>query len=107
MDRLFLLIAGVVALGHYFMIVPVLVSTYRGYRNCKTIICPESHQIAELELKALHASLLSALGKHWVRVKWCSLWPGKKGCAEECVKENWPSPTEEHGSPQRKQAKLN
>jgi hypothetical protein len=25
------------------------------------------------------------LGKHRVRVKWCSLWPRKKGCAEKCV----------------------
>jgi len=107
MDRLFLLIAAVVALGLYFIIVPVVVSAYRSYRSRKTIICPESRQIAEVELKAVHASLMSALGKHWVRVKWCSLWPGKKGCAEECVKENWPSPTEEHGSPQRDQAKLN
>jgi hypothetical protein len=89
MNRLFVLIAGVVTLGLYFVIAPVFVDTYRRYRNRKTIICPDTGQIAEVEIKAARASLMSALGKDWVRVKWCSLWPRKKGCAEECVKEDW------------------
>ena len=89
MDRLFLLIAGLVALGLYFVIAPVVTNTYRRYRNRKTIICPDTGQIVEVDLKAVRASLMSTLGKHSVRVKWCSLWPRKKGCAQECVKEDW------------------
>jgi Fe2+ or Zn2+ uptake regulation protein len=89
MDRLFLLIAGLVAVGLYFVIAPVVTNTYRRYRNRKTIICPDTGQIVEVELKAVRASLMSTLGKHSVRVKWCSLWPRKKGCAQECVKEDW------------------
>jgi hypothetical protein len=89
MDRLILLLAGVIALGFYFVIAPVVMNTYRRYRNRKTVICPDTGQIAEVELKAARASLLSAFGKHWVRVKWCSLWPRKKGCAEECVRQYW------------------
>jgi hypothetical protein len=89
MERLFLLTAGIVTLGLYFVVAPVFVDTYRRYRNRKTIICPDAGQIAEVEVKALHAGLMSVLGKHQARVKWCSLWPRKKGCAEDCVKEDW------------------
>ena len=87
MARLFLLIAVVIALGLCFVVAPIVVNTYRRYRGRKTIICPDTGQIAEVEIKALNASLMSALGMDWVRVKWCSLWPRKKDCAQECMKE--------------------
>jgi hypothetical protein len=83
MDRLFLLMAGVVALGLYFVIAPAVVNTYRRYRKRKTIICPDTGQLVEVELKAVHAGLMSALGKHWVRVKRCSLWPRKKAVLKD------------------------
>lgn len=89
MNRVFLLIAGIAALGLYFVIVPVFVDSYRRYRNRKTIICPNSGQIAEVEAKAWRAGLMSLLGNHRARVKWCSLWPRQKGCGEECVTETW------------------
>jgi hypothetical protein len=91
MNRLFFLTVGVIALGSYFVIAPVVAETYRRYRGRKTIICPDTGQIAEVNLKATTAAAASALGKNWVRVKWCSLWPRKKGCARECVREYWGS----------------
>jgi hypothetical protein len=91
MNRVLLLIAGVVTLGSYFVIAPVVVDTYRRYRGRKTIICPETGQIVEVNLRAATAGALSAVGKNWVRVKWCSLWPRRKGCAQECVREYWGS----------------
>jgi hypothetical protein len=97
MNRLLTLIAGVVTLGLYFVIAPVATDTYRRYRKRKTVICPDTGQIAEVELKAVQAGLMSALGKHWVRVKRCSLWPRKQGCAQECVRDNWPSPSDAPG----------
>jgi hypothetical protein len=101
MNRAFLLIGGVVFLGITYAITPVVADTYRRYRGRKTSVCPETGQIAEAELKAVQASLLSVLGKHWVRVKWCSLWPRKKGCAEECVKDYWNSSEENQNKKQR------
>ena len=89
MNRLFLLIAGVASLGAYFVIRPVVADSYRRYRGRKTVICPDTAEIAELELNAGTASAISALGKRWVRVKWCSLWPRRKGCRQECVQEYW------------------
>ncbi|HXV83960.1 MAG TPA: hypothetical protein VEG60_29250 [Candidatus Binatia bacterium] len=85
MNRVFLLIGATVFLGSIYVVAPVVADTYRRYGMRRTVICPETGQIAEVELRAVQASLFSALGKHWVRVKWCSLWPRKKGCAEKCV----------------------
>jgi len=50
MDHLFLLIAGVVTLGLYFVIAPMVTDTYRRYRKRKTVICPDTDQIAEVIL---------------------------------------------------------
>ena len=95
MNRVFLLFAGVVTLGLYFVVGPAVVSSFRRYRGRRTIICPETDQIAEMEIKAGQASVMVALGKHDLRVKWCSLWPRRKGCAEECLKDDWQSAGEE------------
>ena len=94
MIGVFLLIASVVALGLYFIVAPAAFSTYRRYRGRRTIICPETAQIAEMEIKAGQAGVMAALGKHNLRVKWCSLWPRRKGCAEDCVKDQWQSAEE-------------
>jgi hypothetical protein len=88
------LIAGIIALGLYFMIAPLVLSTYRRFRGRRTIICPETGQIVEVELKAGRAGLMSIFGTQLARVKRCSLWPRKKGCAEECVQQYWQPPIE-------------
>ena len=91
MIGIILLIAGVVIIGIYFVVTPAVLSTYRRYRGRRTIICPETDQIVEMELKAGQAGIMAAFGKHHLRVKWCSLWPRRKGCAEECLKDDWPA----------------
>ena len=85
MNRVLLLITGTVLLGSVYVVAPVLSDNYRRYRGRRTVICPELGQIAELELKAKRASLLSVLGTRWLRVRRCSLWPRNKGCAQKCV----------------------
>lgn len=94
MIGVFLLIGGVVVLGFYFVVAPAVLRTYRRYRGRRTIICPETDQIAEMTFKAGHAGIMAALGKQDLRVKWCSLWPRRKSCAEECVKDDWPTAAE-------------
>lgn len=98
MNRLLLLIAGVIALGLYFVIAPLVLSTYRRLRGRRTIVCPETGQIVEVELKAGRAGLMSIFGTKLARVKTCSLWPRKKGCSEECVQEYWQSPIKDRSS---------
>ena len=85
MNRVLLFITGTVLLGSVYVVAPVLSDNYRRYRGRKTVICPEIGQLAELELKAKRASLLTTLGTRWLRVRRCSLWPRNKGCAQKCV----------------------
>ena len=87
MNRVFLLIIGTVLLGSVYVVAPLLSDSYRRYRGRKTVICPKTGQIAELELKAKRASVLAALGTRWLRVRHCSLWPRNKGCAQKCVED--------------------
>ena len=95
MNRIYLLIAGAVTLGVYFLVAPAALSVYRRYRGRRTIICPETDQIAEIDIKAGRAGVTAALGRPSLHVKWCSLWPRRTGCAEECVKNNgWGSAAE-------------
>ena|SRR6188474_1847945 len=89
MIGVWLLIAGVVVLGLCFIVAPVMLATYRRYRGRRTIVCPETDQIVEIDLQAGRAGMMAAFGKNEVRVKWCSLWPRRKGCKEECIKEGW------------------
>ena len=85
MNRIFWLIFGVTLLGTAYVVRPVMTDTYRRYRGRKIVVCPETGQIAEIELNAKEATLLSALGNLWLRVKWCSLWPRQERCAEDCL----------------------
>jgi hypothetical protein len=84
-----LLIAGVIVLGLCFIVAPVMLATYRRYRERRTIVCPENDQLVEIDLQAGRASMMAALGKNELRVKWCSLWPRRKGCGEACIREGW------------------
>ncbi len=85
-------ISAIVAAAILLVLAPVGLGTYWRYRNRKVITCPENHKLAEVELNAGRAGLMSALGKSKLAVQWCSRWPQKRGCAEDCVKENWPNP---------------
>jgi hypothetical protein len=94
MRGVFLLIGGVIALGLYFVVAPAVLSSYRRYRGRRTIICPETDQICEMELHAGRAGIMAAFGKQYLRVKRCSLWPGRKDCAQACAKQDWPAASE-------------
>jgi hypothetical protein len=75
-----------------FLLLALALDTYRRYRKRKVIICPENQNFAEVNIKAGRAGLMTAFGRSKLSVGWCSRWPQKRGCAEGCVKENWPMP---------------
>src|SRR5262245_44651139 len=85
---------GTVTLGLCFVVIPVAFTVYHRYRGRRTIICPDIDQIVEMEIKAARAGIMAAFGKPSLRVKGCSLWPRRKGCAESCLKVDWPSARE-------------
>jgi hypothetical protein len=91
METPLLMIAVIVATGLVLVVIPVALDSYQRFRHRKVLVCPDTHQMAEVMPKAWDAALRTALArKPSLRVKWCSLWPKKMGCDEKCVKENWP-----------------
>ena len=97
MNRVFWLLLGVTVLGAVYVVAPLVTDTYRRYRGRKFVVCPDTGQIAEVELKAKRASLFSAFGKEWARVRWCNLWPRRKGCAQDCLKNLCDRGSRHHG----------
>jgi hypothetical protein len=92
MNSLLLLILVIGATGLLFVVAPVVIDIYVRYRGGKVLNCPETLGAAEVTLKTHRAALGAAFGHRVLRVKSCSWWPKKMGCAEQCVKENWPAP---------------
>lgn len=85
-----ILIAATVALGLFYIVLPFTFDVYRRFRYRKVVTCPDTHGLAEVRLNACWAALTAVFHKPALRVKSCTLWRRKNGCAEGCVKENWP-----------------
>ena len=92
MDGPLLLIVLIAATGLLFVIAPVVIDIYARYRGRKALNCPDNRSPAKVTLDTHRAALAAAFGKRVLRVKSCSFWPTKKGCAEHCINENWPAP---------------
>ena len=80
-----IVIFAVVALGVLFVLVPLVIYTFGRYRASRTVACPETGEQVRLDLDASRAAWTTALGRPSLRVRWCSLWPQRKGCAQECT----------------------
>jgi hypothetical protein len=88
---LLILIAAVIVMGFFYAVLPFALDAYRHFRHQKVVTCPDTRGLAEVKLNARWAALTAIFRKPVLRVKSCTLWPKKKGCAEGCVRENWPS----------------
>ncbi len=88
---LLVLIAAVIVMGFFYAVLPFALDAYRRFRCQKVVTCPDTRGLAEVKLNARRAALTAIFRKPVLRVKSCTLWPKKKGCAEGCVRENWPS----------------
>lgn len=89
MNTSLLMMLGILAIGVVLVAFPVAADIAARYRGRKLVRCPETRQLVEIQLNARRALWTAAFGEAVPRVKSCSLWPKKKGCSEECVKENW------------------
>jgi hypothetical protein len=86
-----LLIATLVVLAVIYNVLLFGFDAYRRFHNCKIVTCPDDHSLAEVRLRTVWALVTGIIGKSQLRVKNCTRWPRKKGCAENCVKDNWPA----------------
>jgi hypothetical protein len=91
MKNIFILIAATIAVGLLYKIYPAMRYVYGRFRDKKVVMCPDTESLADVELNAGCAAFTALFRKPVLRVKSCSLWPGKKGCAEGCVEDNWPT----------------
>ena len=82
------IIIGILALGALYVLLPVVLTTFLRYRGRKALTCPETGQTAEVGLDAARAAAGSAFGKLALRVKSCSLWPERAGCARRCLESS-------------------
>jgi hypothetical protein len=79
--------AAIITLAAVFVLLPVVVLTFQRYRKKRVLRCPETKTLAEVDIDAPRAAFSSAFGKPLLKVKNCSLWPKRKGCDEECLKQ--------------------
>jgi hypothetical protein len=79
-------ILAITLLGTIYVTLPIVVDYYRHYRLRKVVPCPEAKTLAEVETRAVRAAFASLIGTPRLRVKSCTLWPKKKGCAEACLR---------------------
>jgi len=86
MQEPLVLIAAIVALAIFYVFVPLAARTYRRYRKWRGVRCPESKGFAEIHIDARCAAVSSVFGRANLRIKRCSLWPARRGCAERCLR---------------------
>ncbi len=79
------IIIAVLALGAFYVLFPVVLTTFLRYRGRRALTCPETGRPAEVGVDAARAAAGSAFGKLALRVKSCSLWPERRGCAQSCL----------------------
>ena len=84
MDAPFIAIIAIVILAAPYFLLPLALGVFNGHRSRKIIKCPESGELAEVELNALRAD--SPSRKASFEVRECSLWTQRNGCNQTCVK---------------------
>ena len=90
MENPMVLIGAILAAALLYNIFSVLRYVYGRFRHRKVVMCPDTETLADVELNACWAAVTALFHKPVLRVKRCTLWPGKKRCAQGCVKDNWP-----------------
>lgn len=80
-------IGAVVALGILYVVVPVIVTTYRRLRGPRQVVCPSAGQAAEIQIDAWSAAASAAFDEQpALRIRDCSRWPENERCAHECLR---------------------
>ena len=85
--------------ANIFMVLLVLAAAYFTYRLAgglrlylklrgkRLVACPETDQVAAVEVAAGTAALESLIGTPHLRLSECSRWPEREGCGQDCLKQ--------------------
>ena len=91
-----LVILGVLAVGAVFVVLPVALTSLAENRRARTLRCPEAGSPAKVSIDPGRAMRGALVGRVWLSVAGCSLWPERSGCGQACVKA--PTPASETGT---------
>jgi len=65
---------------------------YRRYRGTRLVECPETKQVAAVQVNAARAAAGAPLGKRELHLSECTRWPERQGCGQECLQQIAASP---------------
>ena len=87
MTNPWIVLVGIVVVALVYVVLPVVGDAFRRFRAARRVTCPEAGVAAEVGIDAPHAALTAAYRDPELRVRSCSLWPQRDGCAQRCIGE--------------------
>lgn len=81
-----IVLAAIAALAVVYVLVPVVGAVFVRFRATRALACPEAGTRAEVAADAGWAAFTAAFRQPILRVKSCSLWPGRSGCGQGCLR---------------------
>ena len=85
MSAPWIVLAAIVALAVAYVLLPVIGAVFVRFRGARELACPETGANATVGGDAGWAAFTGAFRHPVLRVKSCSLWPGRRGCGEGCL----------------------
>jgi hypothetical protein len=76
------LLVGLALVAVVFVLVPVAGGVYMRLRGLRLLRCPETRVPAAVGLDAAYAAWTAAFWRPLLRVRSCTLWPRRAGCAQ-------------------------
>lgn len=58
---------------------------YLAYRGPRPVVCPETDEMAGIQVDAGHAALSASRGRPRLHLVLCTRWPERAGCGQECL----------------------
>ena len=85
MSAPWIVLAAIVALAVAYVLFPVVGAVFLRFRGTRELACPETGATAKVGTDARWAAVTAAFRHPILRVKNCSLWPGRRGCEQDCL----------------------
>jgi hypothetical protein len=86
MSAPWIVLAAIVALAVAYVLLPVVGAVFLRFRGTKELACPETGATAKVGADARWAAVTAAFRHPVLRVKDCSLWPGRRACEQNCLR---------------------
>jgi len=78
-------VAVLVGLGVLVVFSRRLAHAFLAYRGTRVVVCPESREMAAVQVDAGHAALSAFRRRPQLHLELCTRWPERAGCGQECL----------------------